>query len=244
MIKEKVLFSWSGGKDSALCLEYALKSYDVVALLTTVNMEYKRISMHGVREELLMAQADALGIPLEIVYLENPGSNQQYQEAIATRLNHFKEQSISKIVYGDIFLEDLRKWRESQLEEVGFEAVFPLWKRDTSDLIDEFLDKGYQTTLCSVSDAYLTENHVGEIITKEFIESLPSDVDPCGENGEFHTFVTDGPIFQKPIQIERGEKVYRPILTSNKTCPLGDNPKPKRKTANGFFYQDLLLNSI
>ncbi len=243
MTKEKVLFSWSGGKDSALCLYYALKKYDIVALVTTVNIEFKRISMHGVREELLIAQAIAIGLPLEIVYLENPGTNSQYQEEIANRLSHFKEQGISKIIYGDIFLEDLRKWREKQLAEIGYSAIFPLWKRDTKELINQFLEEGFKTPVCSVSDAFLTEKHVGEIISKEFIDSLPSDVDPCGENGEFHTFVTDGPLFSEPIQIKFGEKVYRPILKSNKTCPLGDNSEVKRKTANGFFYQDLLLKN-
>ena len=243
MTKEKVLFSWSGGKDSALCLYYAMKKYKIVALVTTVNQEYKRISMHGVREELLIAQADSIGIPLEIVYLENPGTNDQYKEAIANRLMTFKEQGISKIIYGDIFLEDLRRWRELQLNEINFQAVFPLWKRNTKELICEFLDTGFKTTVCSVSDAYLTESHAGNVITKEYIKQLPADVDPCGENGEFHTFVTDGPIFNSPVEIEHGEKVYRSIQTNNKTCPIGNSPKQKRKTAQGFWYQDLLLRS-
>jgi uncharacterized protein (TIGR00290 family) len=232
----KAVFFWSGGKDSALCLYKVLqqKQYDVVALLTTLNETFRRISMHGVREELLEKQAEVIGIPLVKMYVRE-GTNSEYEQRMNEVLQSFKEKGVTHVIYGDIFLEDLRKYRDDQLEKIGMKGVYPLWKNDTKELIHEFLSLGFKTITCCTNDAYLNEDRVGEIIDEDFIRSLPPDVDPCGENGEFHTFCFDGPLFRHPVHFTRGEKIYKPleIKTSDDKCST-------KVQTRGFWFCELL----
>ena len=230
MSKVKSVFCWSGGKDSSLALYEIQKQgeYDVKYLLTTLSEEFSRISMHGVREELLEAQAASIGIPLKKVYVA-VGSNAEYEQKMETMLLELKSEGIEHVIFGDIFLEDLREYRENNLAKVGMKAVFPLWKRDTKELIQQLLELGFRTITCCVNDAFLGEREVGVEIDDEFISSLPENVDPCGENGEFHTFCFEGPIFKSPIKFSIEEKVYRPLPEG--TLPAGET--------KGFWYCDL-----
>jgi uncharacterized protein (TIGR00290 family) len=244
--REKVIFCWSGGKDSALCLHHVLQSgrYEVLCLLTTLNEEFQRVSMHGVRTELLERQAAAIGLPLEKVFVSRGGSNAEYEERMGAALLKYKSLGAQSVVFGDIFLEDLRRWREDNLAKIGMSAVFPLWKRDTRELIGEFLALGFGSVICCVNDAWLGEGDVGREISAEFVLGLPADVDPCGENGEFHSFAFAGPIFKSPLRFEIGEKVYRPlewhtpsgnVAASSTVCPSQAESRTK-----GFWFCDLL----
>ena len=243
MQKEKAIFCWSGGKDSALCLYEVLQEgkYEVRYLLTTVNENFKRISMHGVREELLEKQAEAIGIPLMKMYVKE-GSNEEYEQNMEKFLLRAKAEGIENVIYGDIFLEDLRVYREKNMEKVGMKAVFPLWKRNTSELLERFIKLDFHTVTCCVNDAYLGEEMVGTEIDARFVSRLPSNVDPCGENGEFHSFCYAGPIFKEQVAFMLGEKVYKPLELKKveSVCP-SENPSalPKPVT-KGFWFCDLI----
>lgn len=232
-MKEKGLFNWSGGKDSALCLYKIMQAqqYDVACLLTTVNEQYQRISMHGVRVDLLEAQAKSIGIPLIKVPLPELPTMEVYESIMENVLANLKEQGISTSIFGDIFLEDLRQYRENKLSALNIKTIFPLWKIPTHKLIREFIGLGFKTIVACVNDQYLDKSFAGRIIDEDFLKDLPTNVDPCGENGEFHTFVFDGPIFHKPLSICTGEVVYRKYETNDSA----NNIK------NGFWYCDLLL---
>lgn len=236
-MKEKALFCWSGGKDSAMALHQVLEEgrYEVVALLTTLNFNFKRISMHGVREELLEQQVQAIGLPLLKVYVKE-GTNSEYEQEMEKLLLEQKAKGVTKVIFGDIFLEDLRAYREKNLEKVGLTAVFPLWKKNTTDLITYFLSHQFKTITCCVNDAYLGEDKVGVEITKTFIEQLPSNVDPCGENGEFHTFCYDGPVFKAQVKFTTGEKIYRPLEVKTD----GGINCPGASIKKGFWYCELI----
>ncbi len=219
----KAIFCWSGGKDSALALHKILqsKAYEVCYLLTTVNGNYHRISMHGVRESLLDAQAASIGIPQIKVYTYE-ASNEAYEKAMEAALLQAKSEGIEYVIFGDIFLEDLRLYREKNLAKVALQAVFPLWKQNTTALIQEFLQNGFKTITCCVNDAFFDEWGVGVLIDDVFIKNLPQNVDPCGENGEFHTFCFDGPIFKKAISFQVKEKVYKALeIDSRNTATQG-----------------------
>jgi len=206
---EPVLFSWSGGKDSAMAL-YELRRkgrYRVAALLTTVTGDYDRISMHGVRRSLLEQQAAALGLPVEEVILPKDSSNDDYEAQMSDVLTRYKEQGVSSVVFGDIFLEDLKQYRERNLTKLGMKGVFPLWKRDTSDLMASLIGLGFKARTVCVDNHALGKGFVGRIIDEEFIADLPAGVDVCGENGEYHSFVYDGPIFDHCIPCKTGEVV-------------------------------------
>lgn len=249
-MKEKALFNWSGGKDSALCLYKMLQSddYDIHCLLTSVNAQYQRISMHGVRVDLLEAQATALGIPLLKMELPEMPSMAIYEQQMNDTLQDLKKQGVQASIFGDIFLEDLRQYRENKLASVGLKGVFPLWNIPTHKLIREFLDLGFKTITTCVNAQYLNDSFVGRIIDEDFLKDLPSNVDPCGENGEFHTFVFDGPLFQAPILFERGEVVYRTYNapsakeedSEDYTCGRQEAEASKPPTDYGFWYCDLL----
>lgn len=233
----KAIFCWSGGKDSAYCLHKVLtdKSFDVRYLLTTVNDKFKRISMHGVREELLDRQVDAIGIPLLKVKVSE-GTNNEYEAQMEKVLLQAKKEGITHVIFGDIFLADLRKYREKNLAKVGMTGVFPIWQMDTTKLVNDLLRLKFKTVICCVNDGYLGEEWVGRQIDSSFLAQLPATVDPCGENGEYHTFCYDGPIFKKPINFSIGEKVYKPLATTTgPACGL-----PSGVVAKGFWFCDLL----
>jgi uncharacterized protein (TIGR00290 family) len=240
-MRERIVFCWSGGKDSALALN-RLRSderYEVVALLTTCNEHFRRVSIHGIRLELLEAQARALGLPLEKVFVSQHSSNEEYSQKMAVCLTTYKARGVSACAFGDIFLEDLRHWREQNLAQLGLAGVFPIWKVDSRTLLREFFEQGFGSIVCCVDDACLDENAVGRFVDQEFIRSLPPQVDPCGENGEFHSFTFAGPIFQQPVRFRIGAKVYRPLEQTHPgmTCPVSPN---ERQPTRGFWFCDLL----
>jgi uncharacterized protein (TIGR00290 family) len=236
----KAFFNWSGGKDSALALYHAQndKYYSIERLLTNINGKHRRISMHGVREELLELQAEAIGLPLQKIILPKEPSMQEYESRMKENLEKLKEEKFTHAFFGDIFLEDLKKYREEQLAKVGISCVFPLWKRDTVELMHEFIDFGFKTILVCIKAELLSQEFAGRIIDKEFLKDLPKNVDACGENGEFHTFVFDGPIFKKHVNIKTGEKVFREYKTPKDEK---DNCFTKRPVVSmGFWFCDLL----
>ncbi len=239
-MKEKVVFCWSGGKDSAMALHQVMKEgcYEVVALLTTLNSEYKRVSMHGVKEVLLEQQAMSIGLPLIKVYVRE-GTNTEYENVMEKVLLEQKAKGVTKVIFGDILLEDLRAYREKNLEKVGLKAEFPLWKKNTSELIAYFLGQNFKTITCCVNDAYLDEDKVGVEITREFVNDLPKNVDPCGENGEFHTFCYDGPVFKTPVKFKIGNKIYKPLeIKSN-----AEGVNSQSTLTKGFWFCDFLADA-
>ena len=245
MQKEKVIFNWSGGKDSALCL-YKLQEagqHDITGLLTTVNAEYNRISMHGVRVELLDKQAASLGLPSIKILMPELPTMESYEQVMNDALLKLKKEGVNISVFGDIFLEDLRAYRENKLAQLEMKGIFPLWKKSTTELIREFIDLGFKTITTCVNEKYLDQSFVGRVIDHDFLNDLPANVDPCGEHGEFHTFVFDGPNFKQPIAFNRGEIVYRtypaPKQPQSTTydCVADEAEKPANY---GFWYCDLL----
>ncbi|MBU6409682.1 MAG: diphthine--ammonia ligase [Verrucomicrobia bacterium] len=242
-MKKKIIFCWSGGKDSALALNRLRTDdrYEVVSLLTTCNEHFQRVSMHGVRLELLDAQARSIGLPLEKVFVSRRGSNEEYQEKMAATLAAHRARGISGCAFGDIFLEDLKLWREENLARMGMTGVFPIWKEDTRELMREFFALGFGTVICCANDAYLDERAAGRRLDPEFLASLPETVDPCGENGEFHTFAFAGPIFSEPVKFAVGEKVHRPVEATHPGDSTGGYacPSSPRRT-KGFWFCDLL----
>ncbi len=204
---EKLLVSWSSGKDSALAL-CAVKrggDYEIRALLTTLVEEKNRIGAHGLRRVLLERQALSCGYPLEMVLLPVAAANEQYETAVDKVIEKHRKEGTSAVVYGDIFLEDIRKYREKQLEKAGMSALFPLWRRDTFELAIEFIDLGFRAVITSVDTRILDKGMLGRPYDRKFLSELPPGADPCGENGEFHTFVFDGPIFRESIRYTVGE---------------------------------------
>jgi uncharacterized protein (TIGR00290 family) len=206
-----VVFSWSGGKDSAMALQMVQHdaAYEVVSLLTTVTEGYERISMHGVRNELLRQQAEAIGLQVEEVRIPPQCPNSVYEERMAEAVLRFRERGVLHFAFGDIFLEDLRAYREQKLMQANMSALFPLWKVDTRELAERFLKRGFRAIAVCIDPQKLTKSFAGRELDASFFRELPADVDPCGENGEFHTFVFDGPIFRKAIPVQTGEIVER-----------------------------------
>ncbi|MCW3091061.1 MAG: protein of unknown function ATP-binding region [Ferruginibacter sp.] len=240
---DKAYINWSGGKDSALALYYMLeqKKYSVECLLTSVNTVHNRISMHGVRRELLEAQSASLGIPLTTIELpEQPGMI-EYEALLNLKVNGLKQEGFAHSIFGDIFLEDLRQYREDKLKQVGISALFPLWKIDTRQLIYDFIALGFKTIVVCVNESFLDKSFCGRIIDEQFIKDLPPHVDPCGENGEFHTFTFDGPIFRTPIRFTKGALVYKEYpapADSADSCSATKSPSTEKKQY-GFWFCDL-----
>ena len=208
---KSIAVSWSGGKDSALALYYSLleKNYKVNSLLTTVSAEYNRISMHGIRVELLEKQIQSIGIPVNLISLPKDVSNDEYEEIMRKEMINLKSHQVLNVVFGDIFLEDIREYRKSNLSKIGMKALFPLWGKNSRELAREFIDLGFKAIITCVDSTYLNDSYIGQIYNDNFLSSLPSNIDPCGENGEFHTFVFDGPIFSFPINFKKGDIVFR-----------------------------------
>jgi len=206
-----VILSWSGGKDSSLAL-YEIqknKDYEVTALITTVTADYDRVSMHGLCIDLLEQQAESLNILLEKVFITKDAANNEYESNFNEAIIKHKKKGIKQVVFGDLFLEEIKKYREALLQKIDMQCVFPIWKRDTTKLAHEFIDLGFKAiTICADSNA-LVKEFVGREYNEEFLNDLPKEVDPCGENGEFHTFTYDGPIFKKSIDHQLGEIVLR-----------------------------------
>jgi len=211
MVMEKVIFAWSGGKDSAMALFELQKSrdYEISALLTTITEDYDRISMHGVRKILLEQQAESLDLPLEKVYITKESSNEEYEIKMRDALTRYQGLGVYSAAFGDIFLEDLKKYRQDNLLKIGMKGIFPIWKRNSTELAHTFISLGFKALIICVDSKVLDKTFVGRTFDKQFLSELPPNVDPCGENGEFHSFVYDGPIFSKRILYEKGEVVLR-----------------------------------
>jgi uncharacterized protein (TIGR00290 family) len=210
-VTEKAILTWSGGKDSALAL-YDLQvnnTYKVSVLLTNMTEGYDRISMHGVQSVLLERQGESLGLPVEKIYLTRHASNDEYEAKMRETLMCYRRRGILSVVFGDIFLEDVRRYREENLLRVEMKAVFPLWKRDTTKLARRFIDLGFKAVITCVDSRALDKTFVGRGFDDMFLSQLPPDVDPCGENGEFHSFVYNGPIFRERILYKKGEVVLQ-----------------------------------
>ena len=210
-MRAPVLFSWSGGKDSAMALHALLRDpdYEVVALLTTVTEGYDRISMHGVRRALLHRQAESIGLPVEEVLIPPQCVNQVYEARMAEAVLRFRDHGVFHVGFGDIFLEDLRAYREQKLSSADMTALFPIWKVDTCELAARFLADKFRAVAVCIDPRRLDPSFAGRELDASFFHDLPPDVDRCGENGEFHTFVFDGPIFRTPIRVKVGAVVGR-----------------------------------
>ncbi len=207
----KTFFNWSTGKDSALALYHLRRdaAYSVERLLTSVNAAHDRVSMHGLRREFMLAQADAIGLPLKTIELPEQSDMPLYENKMSEAVSALKADGFSHSAFGDIFLEDLRRYREEKLAALSLKAVFPLWKRDTRGLMREFLELGFKAVVVCVNSDFLDASFAGRLLDESFLADLPAGVDPCGENGEFHTFCFAGPVFRQAIPFRIGERVLR-----------------------------------
>jgi uncharacterized protein (TIGR00290 family) len=228
---KRAFINWSGGKDCMLALHKIRqeKEYNVEFLFTTVSAEVDRVTMHGVRKELITRQRFALKIPSRKMYLPASTSHEKYNQLMHHEMKLMLERGIDNAIFGDIFLEDLKKFREEQLKKVGMNAVFPLWKRDTKEVLKEFIDSGFKAIVVSADAGKLSKEFAGKQLDENFLNALPSGVDACGENGEFHTFVYDGPGFNQPVKFSVGETVLKTYET--------EDPSVKSK---GFWFTELI----
>lgn len=210
-MSKKTWLSWSSGKDSAWALHELRQSdeYAVAGLFTTINSAFERVAMHAVRIELLREQARAVGLPLHLIAIPNPCSDEQYAAAMSDFMAHARDEGVQCMAFGDLYLQDVRRYREERMRGTGIEAVFPLWEKPTRGLLLEMLAGGLRACLTCVDPRVLPAEFAGRELTEALLESMPPGIDPCGENGEFHTFVFDGPMFMRPLEIEMGEVVRR-----------------------------------
>jgi uncharacterized protein (TIGR00290 family) len=218
--EQAVVVSWSGGKDGCMALHEIRKSgrYRVEALISTVTEGYERVSMHGVRRSLLERQAKVLGLPLQQIRLSQRATNEEYETKLAAALALYRERGVREVVFGDLFLQDIREYREQLLAEIGMRGLFPVWNRDTDKLVRHFIGLGFKAVVTCANAKVLDGSFTGMMVDGDLLNSLPEGVDPCGENGEFHTFVFDGPCFEREVEFEAGEVVLR----------------------DGYFYRELL----
>ncbi len=238
--KIPAIISWSGGKDCAYALHTVLAEglYEVKYLLSTFNGHHKRLSMHGVPETLIEEQAAQIGITLIKVYVYTT-SNEEYETAMAKALTDLQAAGIAHIIFGDIFLKDLRSYRENSMKAIGMQPVFPLWKNDTLVLLKDFIAKKFRSITCCVYDANLSKEWAGRIIDESFLNELPPNVDPCGENGEYHSFCFDGPVFKKPLQIATGQVIYKALELNT----ASSDDAGAASTVSGFWFCELVLQS-
>jgi uncharacterized protein (TIGR00290 family) len=210
-LKEPVVLSWSGGKDSAMAAYHLLASqkYEIAALLTTVTEEFDRISMHGVRRDLLEQQADSLGIPLRKIMIPKDCPNEIYEARMREALSHFKARGITKIAFGDLFLQDVKQYRDERLAQADMTGLYPIWMRDTEELVRTFIGLGFKAILACVDTQAIDASFAGREIDYQLLRDLPESADPCGEYGEYHSFVYAGPIFKKAIACRAGDRVMR-----------------------------------
>jgi uncharacterized protein (TIGR00290 family) len=208
---KRTLLSWSSGKDSAWALYLLEKdtNVDLIGLFTVVNEKYDRVAMHAVRTELLQKQADALGFPLKIIHIPDPCNDEEYKKVMSGFMENVFSQKIEYMAYGDLFLQDIRNYRENHLKGTGIMPIFPLWNKPTKELAEEILYSGVCAYITCVDPRKMSPECIGQKWSRSLIDSLPKTVDPCGENGEFHTVVVDGPMFKKPVKVSVGEVIER-----------------------------------
>jgi uncharacterized protein (TIGR00290 family) len=238
----QAFFNWSSGKDSALALHAVRRrgDLDIASLLTTVSTTHRRVSQHGVRVELLERQAAALGLPLDLVWLPDFPGMVEYEAQMAEAVARQRAAGRTHAVFGDIFLEDLRVYREQKLATAGIEAVFPIWKRDTRELLEEFIAEGFRAVVVCVNEAKLDRSFAGRELDAAFLADLPADVDPCGENGEYHTFCYAGPIFTAPLCFRSGEVVHRTYTPRPQDDNLCPGAARQRVEETHFWFCDLI----
>jgi len=229
---KKVVLFWSAGKDSAMALHAIQndKSFQLIALITTLNEEYNRISMHGIPEQILDRQCEVLGIPLIKMWVPNLLHNYSYENVFLDLCRDLKISGVEFLAFGDIHLEDLRKYREELANRAGLKACFPLWNKPTLELMHNFIFHGFKAITCCINTSLLNENWIGRQLDNKFLKDLPEGVDPCGENGEYHTFCYDGPVFIDPIPYQAGELVFKPL----KINQLEGSSEP------GFLFLDII----
>ncbi len=234
-MKGKAYVNWSSGKDAALALFLSLNEQElnITKLVTTVNAEYDRVSMHGLRASLLREQAESIGLPLKEITFPGEVSMEEYSVIMKKNIRELAAEGFTQSIFGDIFLEDLKEYRDGKLALNNIEGVYPLWKRDTKELAQEIIKQGFKAIIIATSARLLDESFCGRLYDQDFLNDLPEGVDPCGENGEFHTFVYDGPIFKKPINFIMGEKVLREFKQSS--------TDKKTNWDTSFWYCDLML---
>ncbi len=230
-MKNAVLF-WSAGKDSAMALHKVLQDGEInlSALVCTLNKEFKRVSMHGISEQVLDRQVAQLDLPLIKMWVPNEPDNNLYEEIFLETCLNLKNGGTDTIVFGDIFLDDLREYRERLLARVGLKAYFPLWKAPTKQLMNEFVESGFEAITCCLNTGSLDNEWIGRVLDQDFITGLPEAVDPCGENGEFHTFCYAGPIFKNSVPYQTGELVFKPLMIKS----------GNESVESGFLYMDIL----
>lgn len=230
--KSGVVMNWSSGKDAALAYHTLLKqnTFSIKYLLTTINQEHERIFMHGVREKLLDLQAARMNMPLVKISLPPSPDDSLYKNAMGDAMSRLKVEGITMAAYGDIFLEDLKVYREQQLAQAGITGLFPLWKKNTRELVNLVEDAGIEAIIVCVNDRYLGKEFLGRKISRELLGSLPDNVDPCGENGEYHTFVYNAPFFSSPMSIKTGETVYKTYSPSQ---------QDDKSWSTGFYFLDV-----
>ncbi len=236
----RAYMNWSGGKDSSLCLHRILNNplYSVGCLLTSVNAVHDRISMHGVRRALLESQVRSIGLPLQTVELPEQPGMQEYELAMSEKVSGLKNEGYTHAIFGDIFLEDLKKYREEKLGSLDIQTVFPLWKISTRELMEEFIATGFKAIIVCVNEQYLGKSFCGRLLDGSFVRDCPANVDICGENGEYHSFVFDGPIFKSPVPFTKGDIVYR-RYEAPQTSSAG-NTRMDKASEYGFYFCDLL----
>jgi uncharacterized protein (TIGR00290 family) len=227
----KTVLNWSSGKDAAMAyfLLQEMPQYEVVQLLTTINEENERIVMHGVRERLLEMQAKAMNLPLEKIHLPSSPTNESYQMKMEAALTKLKAQGIEGAAFGDLFLEDLKAYRESQLAKIGMEAIFPLWNMNTTELVRRLEATGIEAIIVCVNEKRLGKEFLGRKVDSKLLKDLPENVDPCGENGEYHSFVYNAPFFSHPIRVQKGETVYKTYAATDDS-----------DGGSGFYFLDLI----
>lgn len=245
MKPHKTVFHWSGGKDCSIALNRLLNEFNfrIDTLLTTMNRDRNRVSMHGVRRELIEMQAKQIDIPLSTLDLPDQPGMQEYNQLMKEKMQSFQQQGYSHAAFGDIFLEDLKLFREKQMEEAEIIPVFPIWQMNTMELIRQFIEDGFKAVIVCAKADKLDASFAGRLIDDRFLDELPDDVDPCGENGEFHTFVYDGPVFSEPVRFKKGEVLYREYNSPKEDddqCGLSDESDPQKM---GFWFCDLLPTS-
>lgn len=243
-MKQKAFFNWSGGKDSALALYTAQQAgITVEALVTSVNSSAGRVSMHGVRRSLLAQQAALIGLPLYTIELpEMPGMD-AYEEAVHKMHRQLRMEGFTQGVFGDIFLEDLKAYRQELLAKDNLQCIFPIWKHDTKKLLQQFIEAGFKAIIVCVNSAFLNQSFCGRLLDASFLNDLPPNIDACGENGEYHSFVFDGPVFSQPVLFKKGEIIFKKYAAPIRRQALDDSddcfttPQP----ASGFYFQDLIM---
>lgn len=217
----RVALSWSSGKDSAWTLHtlQLQAEHEIAALVTTINMEHERVAMHAVRRQLVNAQAEAAGIPLIEVPIPNPCSNADYEAAMTTLIDELRRRDIDHMAFGDLFLEDIRAYREDRLQGTGITPLFPLWQQPTGDLAQRMIEGGLKAVLTCIDPKQLAPEFSGRYFDFQLLGELPDSVDPCGEHGEFHSFVFEGPMFRQPVAITVGETIERDGFFFTDICP-------------------------